>query len=166
VNIVGIQPRGEHSDFWKKHFASVIDTSHLHQPPKGRHNYNRVLPYYSDIARGHGHNENDSDITGTTAAETTTQHTKPRTMSSPGPQVSPTQQTIPASPSIEGAMSGLANVKRKLAEIDKEREKIFSQQKIEDDVSEMTDSFTKMSGDMVNLRKDLSDLCKSKNEKT
>jgi hypothetical protein len=36
VNIVGIQPRGEHSDFWKKHFAgflknpipSVIDTSH------------------------------------------------------------------------------------------------------------------------------------------
>jgi hypothetical protein len=42
VNIVGIQPRGEQSDFWKKHFAgfvkspipSVIDTSHLHQPPK------------------------------------------------------------------------------------------------------------------------------------
>jgi hypothetical protein len=42
VNIVGIQPRGEQSDFWKKHFAgfvknsipSVIDTSHLHQPPQ------------------------------------------------------------------------------------------------------------------------------------
>jgi hypothetical protein len=59
-------------------------------------------------------------------------------------------------------MSGLANVKRKLSEIDKEREKnIFSQQKIKDDVSEMTDSFTKMSGDMVNLRKDLSDLSES-----
>jgi hypothetical protein len=59
-------------------------------------------------------------------------------------------------------MSGLANVTRKLAEIDKEREKIiFSQQKIKDDVSEMTDSFTKMSGDMVNLRKDLSDLSES-----
>jgi hypothetical protein len=55
-------------------------------------------------------------------------------------------------------MSGLANVKHKLAEIDKEREKfIASQQKIKDDVSEMTDSFNKMSGDMVNLRKDLSD---------
>jgi hypothetical protein len=54
-------------------------------------------------------------------------------------------------------MSSLANVKRKLAEIDKEREKnILSQQKIMDDVSEMTDSLTKMSGDMVNLRKDLS----------
>jgi hypothetical protein len=59
-------------------------------------------------------------------------------------------------------MPGLANVKRKLAEIDKEREKnVFSQQKIKDDVSEMTDSFTKISGDMVNLRKDLSDLSES-----
>jgi hypothetical protein len=67
-----------------------------------------------------------------------------------------------SSPSSEGAMSGLANVKRNLAEIDKERENfIFSEQKIKDDVSEMTDSFTKMSGDMVNLRKDLSDLSES-----
>jgi hypothetical protein len=138
------------------------DTSHLHQPPKGRQNYNRVQPSYSDIARGHGHNENDSDITGPTAAETTTQHTKQKTASSPGPQVSPTQQPGPASLSSEGTMSSLANVKRKLAEIDKERQKImFSQQKIKDDVSEMTDSFTKMSGDMVNLRKDLSDLSES-----
>jgi hypothetical protein len=170
VNIVRIQPRGEQSDFWKKHFAgfvknpiqSVIDTSHLHQPPKVRHNYNRSQPYYSDIARGHGHNENDSDVTGPTAAETATQHTKPRTASSHGPQVSLTQQTGPASPSSEGAMSSLANVKRKLAEIDKEREKnIFSQQKIKDDVNEMTDSFIKMSGDMVNLQKDLSDLSES-----
>jgi hypothetical protein len=68
----------------------------------------------------------------------------------------------PASPSSKGDMSGLVNVKRKLAEKYKEREKnIFSQQKIKDDVSEMMDSFTKMSGDMVNLRKDLSDLSES-----
>jgi hypothetical protein len=107
VNIVGIQPRCEHSDFWKKHFTgfmkntipSVIYTSHLYQTPKSRQNYNRVQPYYSDIDRGHGHNENDSDVTGLTAAETATQHTKPRTKSSHGPQVSPTQQTGPASPS-------------------------------------------------------------------
>jgi hypothetical protein len=87
VKIVGIQPRGEQSDFWKKHFArfvenptlSVIDTSHLHQPPKGRQNSNRVQPSYSDIARGHGHNENDSDVTGLTAAETATQHTTQKT---------------------------------------------------------------------------------------
>jgi hypothetical protein len=53
-------------------------------------------------------------------------------------------------------------MKRKLAEIDKEREKIInSQQKIKDDVSGMTETFTKMSGDMVNLRKYLSDLSES-----
>jgi hypothetical protein len=170
VNIVGIQPRGEQSDFWKKHFdgfvknpiPSVIDTSHLNQPPKGRQNSNRVQHSYSDIARGHGHNENDSDATGPTAAKTATQHTKQKPAPSPGPQVIPTQQNGPSSPSSEGAMSGLANVTRKLAEIDKEREKnIFSQQKIKDDVSEMTDSFTKMSGNMVNLLKDLSELSES-----
>jgi hypothetical protein len=59
-------------------------------------------------------------------------------------------------------MSGLTNVKRKLAEIDKGREQnMFSQQKIKDDVSEITDSFTKMRGDMVDLRKDLFDLSES-----
>jgi hypothetical protein len=109
----------------KNPIPSVIDTSHLHQPPKGRKNSNLVQPSYSDIARGHGHNENDSDVTGPTAAETATQHTTQKPAPSPGPQVSPTQQTGPASPSSEGAMSGLANVKRKLAEIDKERKKNF-----------------------------------------
>jgi hypothetical protein len=56
VNIVGIQPCGEQSYLWKKHFAgfvknsipSIIDTSHLHQPPKGRQN-NRLQPSYSDF---------------------------------------------------------------------------------------------------------------------
>jgi hypothetical protein len=146
----------------KNSIPSVIDTSHLHQPPKRRKNSNRVQPSYSDIARGHGSNENDSDVTGPAAAETVTQQTTQKPAPSPGPQVSPTQQPSPSSTSSEGAMSDLANVKRKLAEKDKERKKIiFSQQKIKDDVSEMTDSFTKMSGDMVNLRKDLSDLSES-----
>jgi hypothetical protein len=161
-----IQPRVEQSDFCKKHFAgfvknsipSIIDTSHLHQPPKGRQN-NKVQPFYCDIARGHGRPDNDSDVTSPTAAETATQQTRQRTATSHGPQVSPTQQDGPNRLPSEGARSGLANMKRKLAEIDKEREKfINSQQKIKDDVSEMTDSSTKMSGDMVNLRKDLSDL--------
>jgi hypothetical protein len=127
VNIVGIQPRGEKSDFWKKHFAgflknsipSITDTSHLHQPPKGRQN-NRVQPSYSDIAGGHGHPDNDSDVTSPTAAETATQQTRQRTATSPGPQVRPTQQDGPARLPSEGAMSGIANMKCKLSEIDKD----------------------------------------------
>jgi hypothetical protein len=100
INIVGIQPRGEQSDFWKKHFygfvknsiPSVIDTSHLHQPTKGRKNSNRVQPSYSDIARGRGPNENDSDVTVPTAAETATQQTKQKPAPSPGPPSQPIQQ--------------------------------------------------------------------------
>jgi hypothetical protein len=106
--------------------------------------------------------KNDSDVTILTAAETATQQTRPRTVPSPGSQVDPTQQTDPAIPPSKGAMSGLATMKRNLAEIDKESDKcIYIQQKIKDDVSETTDSFTKMSGDMVNLRKYLSDLSES-----
>jgi hypothetical protein len=130
VNIVGIQPCGEQSDFWKKHFAgfakttvptvpTVIDTSHLHQPPKGRQN-NRVHPSYIDIACGHGHADNDIYVMSRTADETVTQQTRPRTVPSPGSQVSLTQQAGLASPPSEGAMSGLANMKRKLALIDKD----------------------------------------------
>jgi hypothetical protein len=63
--------------------------------------YHRVKRYYSDIARGHGPNENNSEVTGPTAAETATQHTKQKPEPSPAPQVSPTQQTGPASPSSE-----------------------------------------------------------------
>jgi hypothetical protein len=99
VNICSIHPRGEQSDFWKKHFAgfvkttipTAIDTSHLHQPTKGRHK-NRVKPSYRDISRGHGHTDNDSDVTSPTAAETATQQTRPRPVPSPGSQGSPTQQ--------------------------------------------------------------------------
>jgi uncharacterized protein YPO0396 len=95
-------------------------------------------------------------------AETATQQTIPRTVLSPGSQGSPTQQAGLASPPSKGVMSGLSNIKRKLAEIDKEREKIInSQQKIKDDVNEMNDSFTRMSVNMVNLRKYLSDLSES-----
>jgi hypothetical protein len=97
-----------------------------------------------------------------TAAETATQQTRPTPVPSPGSQGSTTQQADLTSPPSEGSMSGLANTKRKLAEIDKEWEKfINSQQKIKDYVSEMTDSFTSTSGVMVNLQKDFSDLSES-----
>jgi hypothetical protein len=84
VNIVGIQPRGKKSDFWKKHFAgftkakipTAMDTAYLHQPPKSRPN-NCVQPSYSDIAREHDHNYNGSDVRSPTAAETATQQTRP-----------------------------------------------------------------------------------------
>jgi hypothetical protein len=111
ANNAGIQPRDEQPDFWKKHFAgfvknsvpSVIDASYLHQPPKGRHNSNRVQPSYSDIARGPGSYENDSDVTGPTAAKTknhkSTNNTKARSKSwSPSQPDSVSQTSQPAHP--------------------------------------------------------------------
>jgi hypothetical protein len=80
----------------------MADTSHLHQPPKGRQNYNRVQPSYSDISRSHGHNENDSDVMGPTVAETVTQHTKSRTVSSPGRHVRPSQRETQTSRDRQG----------------------------------------------------------------
>jgi hypothetical protein len=109
VNIVGIQPSDEKFDFWKKHFAgfvknyipSVIDTSHLHQPPKGRHN-NCAQSSYSYIYRGNVHNENNSDVTSPTAAKTSTQHTNQEPYQVPGPKSArlgrPAQLALPALP--------------------------------------------------------------------
>jgi hypothetical protein len=122
VNIVGKQPRGEQSDFWKTQFGgfvknfipSIIDTSYLNQPPKGRQN-NKVQPSYSDIARGHGHPDNYSDVTSPIAAETATHQTRQRAATRPGPQVSLTQKDGPDRLPSEDAMSGLANMKRKLS---------------------------------------------------
>jgi hypothetical protein len=73
------------------------------------------------FARGHGYPDNESDVTSLTAAETATQQKRQRTTTSPGPQVSPTQQDGHERLPSEGAMSSLANMKRKIAEIDKER---------------------------------------------
>jgi hypothetical protein len=54
----------------------------------------------------------------------------------------PRKVSISSPPPSEGAMSGLASMKRKLSKIYQEREKfINSQQKIKDDVSEMTEFF-------------------------
>jgi hypothetical protein len=122
VNIVGIHPQGETSDFCKKHFAvlvkttipTVIDTAHLHQLRKGRQN-NRVQPSYSDISCGHGHNDHGSDVTSRTALETATQQTQTRPVPSPGSQSSPNRQAGLTSPPSEGVMSGLTSTKRKLA---------------------------------------------------
>jgi hypothetical protein len=61
VNIIGIQPQKQSafcmkkiSGFVKNSIPSFIDTSHLHQPPKGRKNSNRVRPSYSGISRVRG----------------------------------------------------------------------------------------------------------------
>jgi septal ring factor EnvC (AmiA/AmiB activator) len=55
--------------------------------------------------------------------------------------------------------SGMQQLKRKLAEIDLERSQFKTQQqKVEDDVSTLTQSMNKMGGDILNIRQDMAKL--------
>jgi chromosome segregation ATPase len=59
----------------------------------------------------------------------------------------------------EGAISGLSNLKRKLAEIDKERELYkIEQTKMEDEISTVTNSLSKVVYQMIQMRQDMTEL--------
>jgi chromosome segregation ATPase len=59
----------------------------------------------------------------------------------------------------EGAISGLSNLKRKLAEIDKEREIYkIEQTKMEDEISTVTNSLSKLGDQMIQMRQDMTAL--------
>jgi hypothetical protein len=59
----------------------------------------------------------------------------------------------------EGAISGLSNLKRKLAEIDKERELYkIEQTKTEDEISTVTNSLSKLGDKMIQIRQDMTAL--------
>jgi septal ring factor EnvC (AmiA/AmiB activator) len=56
----------------------------------------------------------------------------------------------------EGAISGLSNLKRKLAEIDKERELYkIEQTKMEDEISTVKKSLSKLGDQMIQMRQDM-----------
>jgi hypothetical protein len=59
----------------------------------------------------------------------------------------------------EGAISGLSKLKRKLVEIDKERELYkIEQTKMEDEISTVTNSLSKLGDQMIEMRQDMTDL--------
>jgi septal ring factor EnvC (AmiA/AmiB activator) len=59
----------------------------------------------------------------------------------------------------EGAISGLSNLKRNLAEIDKELELYTNEQtKMEDEISTMKNSLSKLGDQMVQMRQDMTAL--------
>jgi chromosome segregation ATPase len=59
----------------------------------------------------------------------------------------------------EGAISGLSKLKRKLAEIDKERELYkIDQTKMEDEISTVTKSLSKLGDQMIEMRQDMTAL--------
>jgi hypothetical protein len=83
-------------------------------------------------------------------------------------KTNPPHQTMIPTPAIakskkqdqqEGAISGLSNLKRKLAEIDKERELYkIEQTKMEDEISTVTNSLSKLGDQMIHMRQDMTAL--------
>jgi hypothetical protein len=67
--------------------------------------------------------------------------------------------TISGASETGSVFEGIVDFKRKLAEIDAERNRYSAQQqKVEDDVSSLTQSMHKMASDIIDIRKDMNGL--------
>jgi hypothetical protein len=129
------------SGFWKT-YAATIDASTkdplpgtdvtLNKPPQRR---SRMPISYSDVVQKETNRnwKQSQNMDATIAAST----------------ISGTSEKIPV-------FEGMEKLKKKLAEIDVERKRYSSQQqKVEDDVSTLTQSMHKMASDIIDIRKDM-----------
>jgi hypothetical protein len=156
ISVVGRVPRSTQPYFWAKRLSqfsyipSEIITEFLKQPKQQRSAWVKVS--YSDAAK-----ELKGQATATTSASTA--------QPSAGKiQYSTSNNDSNSSDSNkqdheEGAISGLSNLKRKLAEIDKERELYkIEQTKMEDEISTVTNSLSKLGDQMIKMRQDMTAL--------
>jgi hypothetical protein len=117
------------------------------QPKPQRAAWARVS--YSDAAKGV-----QVQATGTTAAsteKTSTGQSQSSTSNNDSNSSDSNKQDQP-----EGAILGLSNLKRKLAEIDKDRDLYkIEQTKIKDETSSVTNSLSKLGDKMIQMRQDM-----------
>jgi chromosome segregation ATPase len=98
------------------------------------------------------------------AAVVQKQSTKGKSQNNQSVDATTTASTISGEPQKE---EGIDDLKRKLAEIDTHRDKYEKQQqKVEDDVSTLTESMNKMATDIINIRKDMNGLSSQMKEIT
>jgi hypothetical protein len=135
----------ENSGFWKT-YAATIDSSTtdpltgadatLNKPPQRR---SRMFISYSTVVQKETNTkmkQQGLNMDATTAAST----------------INGTSETYPV-------FEGINDLKRKLAEIDPERNRYSSQQqKVEEDVSTMTQSMHNMASYIIDIRKDMNGL--------
>jgi hypothetical protein len=156
-SVVGRIPRTTHPAFWANHLSqfssaipSEISTEFLQQPKTKHVVWTKVS--YSDEAKG-------AQCQDTTATAVITAQHSDRSYTSK----SNNDSNYSASKSgdsnkheqPEGAISGLSKLKRKLAEIDKERELYkIEQTKMEDEISTVTNSISKLGYQMILMRQD------------
>jgi hypothetical protein len=140
-----VMRNAQNSGFWKN-YAATIDSSttsplpgadaNLNKPPQRRP---RMFISYSAVVQNASSTKMKQKIQNmdtTTVAST----------------ISGTSETGPV-------FEGIRDLKRKLAEIDAERNRYSAQQQtVEDDVSTLTQSIHKMASDSIDIRKDMHSL--------
>jgi hypothetical protein len=126
---------------------SEISTEFLQHPKPQRAAWAKVS--YSDAAKGV-----QGQATATTAASTAQPSTGQIQASTSNNDSNSSDSNKQDQP--EGAISGLSNLKRKLAEIDKEQELYkVEQTKMEDEISTLTNSLSKLGDQMIQMRQDM-----------
>jgi hypothetical protein len=149
IGVVGIISKSAPTAFWTNHLSSFksngipteIDTQELQYSTKKRSLW--VKASYSDIARGNL----PATMTDTTIANTSTQGKENNSMESGTGDGS----NLPATQTDStGAITGLSNLKIKMAAIDLEREAFkVDQASLKEEVSTMTSSLEKMADDII-----------------
>jgi hypothetical protein len=158
IGVVGRVKKSTPTAFWTNHLSDFksngipteIDTQDLQYSTKKR--YPWVKTSYSDIARGNI----PATMTYTTIANTSAHGHEKNSMESGTGEGSNLPATQTDSP---GAITGLSNLKRKMAAIDLERGdfKVY-QASLKEEVSKMTSSLKKMADDIIAVRQDMTNM--------
>jgi hypothetical protein len=161
ISVVGWIPRTTQSAFWANNLSqfssaipSEISTEFLKQPQTKHAAWTKVS--YSDAAKG-------AQCQDTTAKAVSTSQHSDRSYASKSNNDSNSSASKSGDSNKhvqpEGAIPGLSKLKRKLAEIDKERELYkIEQTKMEDKISTFTNSLSKLGDQMVEMRQDMTAL--------
>jgi hypothetical protein len=161
ISVVGRIPRTTQPAFWANHLSQIssaipseISTEFLQQPKTKHAAWTKVS--YSNAAKG-------AQCQDTTATELSTAQHSDRSYASKSNNDSNScaskfgDRNKHKHP--EGAILGLSKLKRKFAEIDKERELYkIEQTKMEDKISTVTHSLSKLGDQMIEMRQDMTAL--------
>jgi hypothetical protein len=162
ITVIGSIPRSTPTTFWINHLAAFqavpipgeILTVDLQRPKPKLNAWVKVS--YSDISRGAG-SIGHTAATSESTQETTTGQTQSTTNVAESFENSLGSGRTAKKP--EGAISGLSNLKRKIDKIDQERELFKAEHaKLEDEVSSMTNSLSKLGDEIIAIRKDMTKL--------
>jgi hypothetical protein len=159
IGVVDRVAKSTPTAFWTNHMSAFksngipteIDTQELQYSTKKR--YPWVKASYSDIARGNL----PATMTYISITNTSSQGQENNIMESGTGDGSNLPATQTDSPS--GAITGLSNLKRKMAAIDLKREAFkVDQASLKEEVSKMTSSLEKMAGDILAVRQDMTNM--------